>query len=117
MVTASILAAAVLASAAGAQGVTVVLHNTPDPPRVGRNQFEIVVSDSGGARVKDVSVQLQLSRRISPYMRRTIGLKLESDGSYRGFGEMTRAGDWTVVAVVRRDAALLTTRAFSVTVK
>jgi nitrogen fixation protein FixH len=106
-----------VASLLAASSVTIQLRSESNPPRVGRNAFEVVLSDPDGKRVENATVQVQLSRTSEPHMRRTIGLKHEGNGVYRGEGEMTRAGRWNVVAVVRRDGSVLGTRSLSMTVK
>jgi nitrogen fixation protein FixH len=116
-VTAHVLALALAVSTFAGQSVGILFHSDPDPPRVGLNKFQVLVSDSAGKRVEDAAVQLQISRTTEPHMRRTIGLKHYGDGLYRGTGEMTRPGEWSVVAVVRRGGEVIGTRTLSVTVK
>jgi len=94
------------------QPLTIQLHNVPDPPRVGRNAFEVVLSDKDNRPVDDATVQVQLARTTEPHMRRTIGLKPDGHGIYRGNGEMTRAGDWNIIVVVRRSGAVIGSHAF-----
>jgi YtkA-like len=116
-VIAHVLALAFAVSTLAGPGLGILFHSDPDPPRVGPNKFRVLVSDAAGKRVDDAAVQLQISRTAEPHMRRTIGLKHYGDGIYRGAGEMTRPGDWSVVVVVRRGGAVIGTRAISLTVK
>ena len=113
----ALFASALVAFMLAAQPLTIQFRSDPNPPRVGRNGFEVVVSDNHGKPVDDASVQVQLARTVEPHMRRTIGLTYEGDGTYRGAGEMTRAGEWNITVVVRRDGSVIGSRALSQTVK
>ena len=104
-------------STLAAQNIGIQFHNDPDPLRVGPNKFQVLVTELAGKRVHDATVQLQISRTAEPHMRRTIGLKYYGDGIYRGAGEMTRSGDWTIIAIVRRGGEVIGTRSLSVTVR
>jgi hypothetical protein len=134
--TGSVLAAALLAACGGggqdphtgmeprpaarAEGVEIAFRSEPDPPRMGRNAFEVTVRDEQGTPVTDANVTVDLympamPEMKMPEMRDTATLKHESDGVYRGTGQVVMAGDWNVTVMATRNGQEIGRRILTVT--
>ena len=95
-------------SAAPAQQVDITFHSVPDPPKVGENQFEIMVKDPMGKPVDgaDVSIQFFMAAMPTmnmPAMRNEVKLSPAGGGVYRGTGQVMMAGRWDATVTVSRD--------------
>jgi hypothetical protein len=135
--TASALAAAVLVAcgpggqqepmpgmerpAAGtADGVEIAFRSEPDPPRMGKNAFEVTVRDERGVPVTDADVAVELympamPEMKMPEMRETAKLQHESGGVYRGTGNVVMGGDWDVTVTAMRDGKEIGRRTLTMT--
>ena len=94
-------------SAALTQQLDMTFHSVPDPPKVGENQFEIMVKDPAGKPVDgaDVSIQFFMAAMPTmnmPAMRNEVKLNSAGGGTYRGSGEIMMAGRWDATVTVSR---------------
>lgn len=92
---------------APAADLDITFHTTPDPPRTGEAEFEVVVKDAGGQPVSDAAVQVQMFMPAMPTMnmpamRDETTLAPVGGGVYRGRGQVLMAGHWDVTVVVSR---------------
>ena len=90
-----------------AGNVEVTLTTQPDPPKMGDTTFEAMVM-MGGQPVTDADVSVELFMPAMPdmkmpEMRKTVTLKHEGGGRYRGTGNMMMAGNWDATVSVKRD--------------
>jgi RND family efflux transporter MFP subunit len=93
--------------AAPTQQLDITFHSVPDPPKVGENQFEVVVKDAAGKPVEgaDVSIQFFMAAMPTmnmPAMRNEVKLSHAGGGVYRGTGQVMMAGRWDVTITVSR---------------
>ena len=83
----------------------IVFRARPDPPKIGDNQFEVVVTDPAGQPVTDGEVTVQLFMPAMPTMnmpamRFEAMLPHAGGGVYRGSGQVIMAGRWDVTVTV-----------------
>lgn len=102
--------------------LSILFHNDPKPLKIGENKFEVMVKDAAGKAIKDADVSLTFYMPAMPQMKmaemkNTVPLKHYGDGIYRGSGQVTMAGQWTVTIVVKRDGRELGTRKLGVSAK
>lgn len=81
-----------------------------------------MVKDAGGKAVKGSDVSLMFYMPAMPHMKmpdmkNSVPLKHYGDGIYRGSGQMTTAGQWTVTVIVKREGTELGTRKLTVVAK
>lgn len=93
----------------------------PDPPKVGENTFEAMVM-AGGQPVTDGGVSVEFVMPAMPSMnmsemRRTVALKHDGSGRYRGTGNVDMAGAWEATVKVTRSGQEIGSRKFPVTAK
>lgn len=105
--------------ASAGQGVTLEFRSTPDPPLPGDNALEVVVTQPDGSAVTDATVEVVFSMAAMPSMnmpamRSTAALAHQGAGRYRGSGELSMGGTWTVIVTASRGAEELGHRTFSV---
>jgi RND family efflux transporter MFP subunit len=106
---------------AGSQ-VDITFRTTPDPPRMGDNQIEVMVKDAGGKPVDgaDVSVQFYMPAMPTmgmPSMKSEAKLAPAGGGMYRGPGQVLMAGQWQTTVVVTRNGQRLGSRQMQVAAK
>jgi nitrogen fixation protein FixH len=99
--------------------VTIEFLSTPNPPEPGDNALEVVVTSSGGSPVTDAAVEVVFSMAAMPSMnmpamRSASTLSHQGSGRYRGNGELSMDGTWTVVVTASRGAEELARKTFSV---
>src|SRR6185369_15487662 len=85
----------------------IAFRTTPDPPRMGDNQLEVMVKDAGGKPVDgaDVSVQFYMPAMPTmgmPAMKSETKLAPAGGGMYRGPGQVLMAGQWQATVTVTR---------------
>jgi len=102
-------------SAAPTQQLDITFHSVPDPPKVGENQFEVVVKDPTGKPVEgaDVSIQFFMAAMPTmnmPAMRNEVKLSPAGGGLYRGTGQVMIAGRWDATVTVTRGGQRLGTK-------
>jgi RND family efflux transporter MFP subunit len=101
--------------AAGANGsqapsaaqLDIAFRTTPDPPKTGDNQMEVIVKDASGKPVDgaEVSVQLYMPPMPTmnmPAMKSETKLAPAGGGMYRGPGQVLMAGPWQATITVTR---------------
>ena len=79
----------------------------PDPPRTGENTFEVTVRDVQGRPVTDATVEVgvfmpAMPSMGMPAMRSRAALSHTGSGTYRGTGDISTAGRWSVTVTVSR---------------
>ncbi|MSO30207.1 MAG: hypothetical protein EXQ48_04575 [Acidobacteria bacterium] len=101
------------------QNVAIEFRSEPDPPASGDNTFEVVVTQPDGSAVTDATVEVVFSMPAMPSMnmpamRSVAVLSHQGSGRYRGSGELSMDGTWTVIVTASRGAEELGRRTFSV---
>ncbi len=96
------------AADAPAERLAIVFRSDPDPPRAGRNAFEVSVRGEAGAPLVDGQVRVTffmpaMPAMNMPAMRESASLAHEGGGVYRGTGTVPRAGNWQVTVDVARE--------------
>jgi RND family efflux transporter MFP subunit len=94
-------------AAAPAQQLDITFHSVPDPPKVGENQFDVMVKDPTGKPVDGADVSLQffmaaMPTMNMPAMRNEVKLSPAGGGVYRGTGQVMMAGRWDASVTVTR---------------
>lgn len=90
----------------GTQGLDIILKTDPDPVRTGENRLEAMVLQDGKP-VTDAAVSAEfympaMPSMNMPEMRTKVDLIHESNGRYRGKGQVIMAGNWDVTVMVKR---------------
>ena len=85
----------------------IAFRITPDPPKTGDNQMEVVVKDAAGKPIDgaDVSVQFFMPAMPTmnmPSMKNETKLAPAGGGLYRGPGQVMMAGQWQATVTVMR---------------
>jgi nitrogen fixation protein FixH len=93
--------------APAAPQIDIAFRVTPNPPRIGDNQMEVVVKDAAGKPVDgaDVAVQFFMAGMPTmnmPAMRNETKLAPAGGGVYRGHGQVMMAGQWQATVTVTR---------------
>lgn len=112
----------VIAPGAAADGLTVTFASQPDPPEEGDNTFQITVKQADGSPLTDATVTAVFSMAAMPSMnmpamRSDATLQHQGDGWYRGAGQLSMGGTWSVLITISRHSRELATRRFSVVAK
>jgi hypothetical protein len=86
--------------------IDITFDSHPDPPRMGENTFEVVVTSSGEP-VTDANVAVDffmpaMPSMNMPEMKNSVSLQHEGGGRYRGAGNVMMAGTWNVTVRVTR---------------
>jgi nitrogen fixation protein FixH len=105
-----------------AEGFNIRYQSRPDPPESGSNTIEVSVTDRNGAPVTDATVTAVFSMPAMPAMnmpamRSDAPLTHAGNGTYRGTGQLSMGGTWTVNVTVSRGADTLGTSRFSIVAK
>lgn len=108
--------------AASATPPDITFKSNPEPPKMGDNQFEVMVMGGDGKPITDaeVSVAFYMAAMPSmnmPEMRSTIPLQHDADGRYRGTGNVAMAGAWDATVMVMRGGQEIGNKKFNVTAK
>jgi RND family efflux transporter MFP subunit len=90
-----------------ASQVDIAFRTTPDPPRTGDNQMEVVVKDASGKTIDGAEVSVQffmpaMPTMGMPAMRSETKLVPAGGGIYRGSGQVLMAGRWEATVTVTR---------------
>jgi YtkA-like protein len=98
--------------------VIFTLRTQPEPPRSGKNDFEVTVKDADGKPISDAEVSLAFVRPAMPSMK-TPEVKLTStgNGTYKGSATMSMAGDWDVTIKASRNGQQLDVKRMRLTAK
>ena len=101
--------------AAPAAQLYISFHAVPDPPKVGENQFEVLVKDASGRPIDDADVAVQffmaaMPTMNMPAMRNEVKLSPAGAGVYRGTGQVMMAGRWDASVTVMRGGQRLGTK-------
>jgi len=93
----------------------IAFRTTPDPPKTGDNQMEVMVKDASGKPVDgaDVSVQFYMPAMPTmnmPAMKSEAKLAPAGGGTYRGPGQVMMAGQWQATVTVMRGGLRLGSR-------
>jgi hypothetical protein len=99
--------------------LTIGFRSQPDPPKAGRNSFEVTVTDAMGTPVSDADVSVvfymaAMPTMNMPAMRTETRLSSAGSGLYRGDGEVLGGGRWSVTATVSRAGRSIGSQDFSV---
>ena len=102
------------------QEATITYSSDPNPPRMGDNAFEVMVTDESGQPVTDADVSVEFYMAAMPEMnmaemRNRIDLTHEGGGRYRGTGNVIMGGDWDVTVTARRGGEEIGRRTLDVT--
>jgi len=94
-------------SAAPGSTLDIAFRTTPDPPKTGDNQMEVMVKDASGKPVDgaDVSVQFYMPAMPTmnmPAMKSEAKLAGVGGGMYRGPGQVMMTGQWQATVTVMR---------------
>jgi nitrogen fixation protein FixH len=108
--------------AATSQGLAIEFRSEPDPPEAGDNTIEVTVKQPDGSPLTDATVTAVFSMPAMPSMNKpamksTMTLPHESAGRYRGTGQLSMGGTWTVTVTVSRGAEELGRKSLSVVAK
>jgi RND family efflux transporter MFP subunit len=100
----------------------IALRSIPNPPKVGENQFEVVVKDAAGQPIEGADVRIQfflaaMPAMNMPAMRSETRLAAAGKGTYRGTGQLPTTGSWDATVVVARNGERLGSRQLAVVVK
>jgi hypothetical protein len=115
-------APAASAPAGAAQtGMDITLKTNPDPVRMGDNTFEVMVMQDGKP-VTDATVSTEfymaaMPSMNMPEMRTKTDLAHVGDGTYRGKGQVTMAGNWDVTVTVMRGGQEIGSKEITLTAK
>jgi hypothetical protein len=102
-------------------GMEIDFRSESDPPKSGDNVFEVVVKKDG-APVSDASVTAVFSMPAMPSMnmpamQSDASLAHDSEGRYKGTGQLSMAGTWNVLVKVTRGGEELGTKTLSIVAK
>lgn len=103
------------------RGTDITLKTNPDPVRMGDNTFEVTVMQNGKP-VTDATVSTEffmaaMPSMNMPEMRTKTDLTHVGDGTYRGKGQVTMAGNWDVTVMVMRDGQEIGSKKITLTAK
>ena len=109
------------AAPANAQGVSVQFASEPNPPVSGNNEIDVTVMEHGKP-VTDATVEAVFSMPAMPSMnmpamRSAAPLAHAGDGRYRGTGELSMAGTWTVTVTASRSGQEIGRTSLSIVAK
>ena len=104
------------------QGLSIAFRSDPDPPTSGDSAYEVTVTQPDGSPVTDATVNVVFSMPSMPSMnmpamRSEAPLAHQGAGRYRGNGQLSMNGTWSVLVTVSRGAEDIGRRTFSVIAK
>jgi hypothetical protein len=113
--------AAAPAAGTQAQDVDITFKSEPDPPKMGENTLEVMVM-ADGKPVTDADVAVEFYMPAMPAMnmaemRNSVPLKHDSEGRYRGTGNVMMSGNWDATVRVRRGGQEIGSEKFPITAK
>lgn len=119
--TESAPAAASTPAGAAQTGMDITLKTNPDPVRMGDNTFEVMVMQDGKP-VTDATVSTEfymaaMPSMNMPEMRTKTDLTHVGDGTYRGKGQVSMAGNWDVTVMVMRGGQEIGSKTMTLTAK
>ena len=102
-------------------GTDINLRTNPDPVTTGENTFEVMVMQDG-APVTDATVSTEfymaaMPSMNMPEMRTKTDLTHVGNGTYRGKGQVTMAGNWDVTVMVMRGGQQIGSKKVTLTAK
>ena len=97
----------------------IAFRSDPDPPASGDNTLEVTIADAAGQPVTDADVSVvfymaAMPTMNMPAMQTDAILSHQSEGVYRGAGEVMMAGRWDVTVLVSRDGQRLDSRTLTI---
>ena len=102
-------------------GMEIGFRSEADPPTAGNNAFEVTVSKDGSpisdAKVDAVFSMPAMPAMNMPAMRTSATLTPAGGGRYRGTGQLSMAGTWSVQVTVARNGQELGTKSLSIVAK
>lgn len=107
------------AATGAAQDLEIAFVSDTDALKMGENQLEVTVRQPDGTPVTDADVLVEFYMRAMPEMnmaemRNSVALEHESDGRYRGAGNIMMSGGWDATVKVSRNGAEVASRSFPV---
>lgn len=110
------------ATVSSGQRVTVEFRSEPDPPRAGDNAYQVTVRQPDGTPVTDANVTAVFSMPAMPSMnmpamRSDAALTHAGNGIYRGTGQLSMSGTWSVEVSVAQGTGPPDTARFSIVAK
>jgi RND family efflux transporter MFP subunit len=99
--------------------VDIAFRTTPDPPKTGDNQMEVMVKDASGKAVDgaEVSVRFYMPAMPTmnmPAMKSEAKLTAAGGGVYRGPAQVMMAGQWQATVTVMRGGQRLGSKQMAV---
>jgi Cu(I)/Ag(I) efflux system membrane fusion protein/cobalt-zinc-cadmium efflux system membrane fusion protein len=112
----------VLPAAGAVDGVHVRFGTEPSPPAKGENIVQVTVAKADGSPLTGGTVTVVFSMPAMPSMnmpamRSHADLTHEGGGRYRGTGQLSMAGTWSVAITVVDGSKELATRHTSIVAK
>ena len=110
------------APATGGQGVSIDFRSEPDPPRYGDNAVEVTLRQPDGTPITDATVTAVFSMPAMPSMnmpamRAEAPLTHVEGGRYKGTGQLSMGGTWTVVVTASRGGETVAKKTLSIVAK
>lgn len=112
----------VIPPGAASDGLVVTFGTRPDPLEKGDNTIQVTVRRADGSPVTDGTVTAVFSMPAMPSMnmpamRTDTTLQHEGEGRYRGTGQLSMGGTWTVGITIAQGSKELATRRLSIVAK
>ena len=103
-------------------GLVIAFGSRPNPLEKGDNALQVTVRRADGSPVTDGAVTAVFSMPAMPSMnmpamRTTTTLQHEGEGRYRGTGQLSMGGTWTVGITIAQGSKELATRRLSIVAK
>jgi Cu(I)/Ag(I) efflux system membrane fusion protein/cobalt-zinc-cadmium efflux system membrane fusion protein len=112
----------VIPAGGASDGLVVTFGTEPSPPAKGDNTVVVTVKNPDGSPLESGNVKAVFSMPAMPSMnmpamRSDAALQHEGQGRYRGTGQLSMGGTWTVAITVADGAKELATRQTSIVAK
>jgi hypothetical protein len=112
----------VIPPADASDGLVITFGARPDPLEKGDNTIRVTVRRADGSPVTDGTVTAVFSMPAMPSMnmpamRTETTLQHEGEGRYRGTGQLSMGGTWTVGITIAQGSKELATRRLSIVAK
>ncbi len=116
------VASEVIPAGGASDGLVVTFGTTPNPPAKGDNAVQVTVTKSDGSPLVAGAVTAVFSMPAMPSMnmpamRSETVLKNEGEGRYRGTGQLSMEGTWSVTLTITDGSSALATRQTSIVAK